>query len=96
MIGRGVRRGEADVFIEVERGNLAIIEALQPMDADEFAVKRQRCGTRGKPENGVGLGADQLFHDAGAEFRSGEGAGLDDDFHRDDRGEGWLLCAQSF
>ncbi len=59
VVARGMLRGEAHVFVEVEGRNLAEVEALLLVQAHEFPIHEERGVAGGQAEHGVGLFADE-------------------------------------
>ena len=79
-----VRRGQPDVFVEVERGDAAEIEALGPVEPDEFLIEPERRATGGEAEDGVRFFADDAGDDFGTEHATDLGGIADEDFHGED------------
>ena len=80
-VGLVVRAGETDVFVEVERGDAAEIEALVAVEPDEFLIEAERGAPGGEAEDGVGFFADDAGDDFGAEDAADFGGFADNDFH---------------
>ena len=78
VVGLRVVGANADVFIEVEGGDVGPVEVL----LDELAVEWHGGSTGGEAEDGVGFCADGVGEEAGGHSGSRFGIGLDDNFHR--------------
>ena len=78
VVGLRMVGSDADVFIEVERGDLRPIEVL----LDELFVEWHGGSACCEAENRIGLGADEVGEDSGGHSGSRFSIGLDDDFHR--------------
>jgi hypothetical protein len=76
-----VRRRQADVFVEVEGGDAAEIEALLAVHADQLLIEAQRGAAGGEAEHGVGFFPNDAGDDLGAEDAANVGIFADEDFH---------------
>ena len=78
VVGLGMVGADANVFVEVEGGDVGPVEIL----LDEMAVEWHGGSAGGQAEDGVWLGADGVGEEAGSHGGSCFGIGLDDNFHR--------------
>ena len=78
VVGLRMVSSDADVFVEIERGDLRPIEVL----LDELFVEWHGGAAGGESENRIRLGADEMGEEAGGHSGSRFSIGLDDDFHR--------------
>ena len=78
VVGLRMVGSDADVFVEIERGDLRPIEVL----LDELLVEWHGGAASGESENRIRLGADEVGEEAGGHASGRFGIGLDDDFHR--------------
>ena len=78
VVGLGMVGTDANVFVEVEGGDLRPIEVL----LDELFVEWHGRSACRESENRIGLGADEVGEEAGGHSGGRFGIGLDDDFHR--------------
>jgi hypothetical protein len=77
VVGLRVRRRNANVFIEVERGDFAPVQ----FQLHQFAIEQQRRATGGQAQHGVRFFPDQPGNHAGRNQRGGFRIRLDDNFH---------------
>lgn len=61
VVGLRMVGSDADVFVEIERGDLRPIEVL----LDELIIEWHGCPAGGEAENRIGLGADEVGEEAG-------------------------------
>ncbi len=80
-IGLIMRRGQADIFVEVESRDLTEIEPLVAMHADQFLIELQRGASGGEAEHGVRFFSDYASDNLGGEEATGLGVFADEDFH---------------
>ena len=76
-------RGQADVFVEVEGGDAAEIEALVAVHADEFLIEAERCASGGEAEHATRFIADELGDHFGTKHAAGVGVWANNNFHVD-------------
>jgi len=78
MVGLRMVGSDADVFVQIKRGDLRPIEVL----LDELFVEWHGGAASGEAKNRIGPGADEMGEEAGGHASGRFGIGLDDDFHR--------------
>lgn len=78
LVGLRMVGSNADVFVQIERGDLRPIEVL----LDELLVEWHWGAASGESENRIWLGADEVGEEACGHASGRFGIGLDDDFHR--------------
>ena len=61
---------QADVFIQVEGGDLGKVEPFFAMQANQFPIHAQGRSARGKSQHASGLPADQIRHETSRPARS--------------------------
>ncbi len=79
VIGLGMLPRNADVFVQVERGDAAPVEVHR----DELAVQQDGSAAGGEAQHGVGLFCKQPGNDPRRDSGRLLGSGLDDDLHQE-------------
>ena len=80
----GMRRGQAQVLVQIEGGHPRQIEPLLAMEADQLAVHPERGAPGGQSEGDRRLIADAVGHDAGRFAIERGGVGNQHDQHREE------------